>query len=273
MASRAEQKAAARAAREAAHRELSAAQARRMRLFWLGSLVAAAVLAIVVVVLATASSAPPKTVTPSTSTKATALAAVSSELAGIPQSGDVLGNPSAPVTITEYGDLVCSTCDAFALTSESQIIAALVKTGQAKLVFRAFDSASGYANQGEFVNGQAAIKSAGLQHKAWDFILLDYEEQPSQIGGTAAEQVPYFTYQYIQNLAAQVPSLNLTEWQAGVTSPAVIKAVNADTSAANAAGVTGTPAVFVTGPKAGPIQAPGAVPSLAEIKAMVKQVS
>ncbi len=274
MASRAEQKAAARAAREAAHRELSAAQTRRMRLIWLGSVLAAAVIAIVVVVIATQSGGGGPSVKLTASEKAQALGIVNRELAGIPESGNVLGSPLAPVTITEYGDLVCSTCDAFALTSEPQIIAAEVKTGKAKLVYRAFDSASGYANQGEFVNGQVAVKSAGLQNKAWYYILLNYEEQPPTVNGTDSEQVPYYTLSYIQGLAAQIPGLNKPDWQANLVNKSLIKAVTADGNAATAAGVSGTPTVFVSGPK-GQVEAPEnpAVPPLSEIQKMIKQVS
>jgi protein-disulfide isomerase len=275
MASRAEQKAAARAAREAAHRELSVAQARRNRLLWLGGLVAAAAVAIVIVVVATRSPSQVKATIP-TGAKLTAVQTVDSVLAGIPQSGNVLGYPIAPVTITEYGDLVCSTCDAFALTTEPQIIAALVKTGKAKLEYRAFESASGYnpGNAAQFINGQAAVKSAGLQDKAWNFILLDYEEQPHTIAGTDSEDVPYFTYSYIQGLASQIKGLNLVKWQSGVSASQQTNAVRGDLTSANSLGVTGTPTLFVQGPK-GRVQAPvnPAVPTLSEVEGLVKQVS
>ena len=127
---------------------------------------------------------------------------MNSALAGIPQHGNVLGNPNAPITITEYGDLVCSTCAAFATTTEPQIIAALVKTGKAKFVYRAFDTASSYANQSQFVNTQVAARSAGLQNKEWNYVLLTYEEQPATIGGKAAEDVAYVNTSYLQNLAS-----------------------------------------------------------------------
>src|SRR5262249_3476472 len=38
---------------------------------------------------------------------------VNSELNGIPQSGQVLGDSSAPVTVIEYGDPQCSSCKFF----------------------------------------------------------------------------------------------------------------------------------------------------------------
>ena len=117
MASRAEQKAAARKAREAKQQELHAAATRRQRLLWLGGIVGVAVIALVVVVIASSNGGGSGPVHHSNSQTATAVAAVNQELHGIPQSGNTLGNPKAPVTITEYGDLVCPTCDDFALTS------------------------------------------------------------------------------------------------------------------------------------------------------------
>src|SRR5579872_1819040 len=148
MASRAEQKAAARAAREAKQRELKAAAARRQRLMTLGAMLAIALIALVAVIVAGSSGGgankAPKV---SKSAQATAIAAVGSPLAGIPQSGNVLGNPKAPLTSTQYGDLVRPPCAPFAQTTDPAIIAAVVRTGKAKPVYRAFEPASGYANK------------------------------------------------------------------------------------------------------------------------------
>jgi protein-disulfide isomerase len=272
MASRAEQKAAARAARAAKQQELSAAAARRMRLMWLGGIVAAAVIALVVVIIASSGGGGGVKVTKSA--KQAAVASVNATLAGIPQSGNVLGNPKAKVTVTEWGDLVCPTCKAFALTSEPQLITADVKTGKAKLVYRAFDTASSYFNQGEYVNTQVAAKAAGLQGKEWQYVLLDYQLQPNSINGVDAEDVAYVTPAYIQNLAATVPGLNLAKWQNNTTNQTLINEVNADETAGRAAGVTGTPGVVVSGPK-GSVSAPAtpAVPPLDELQAMIAQVS
>jgi len=243
-----------------------------MRLIWLGGLVAAAALAIVIVLLAsTSGGGSGKKTTASGLTHKQALATVQSEIGGIPQSGVTLGNPNAPVTITEWGDLVCSTCDAFALTTEPQIIAALVKTGQAKLVYRGYDTASSYANEGEYATGQVAAKAAGLQNKAWTYILLNYEEQPSTVGGKDAELVPYYTTGYIQSLAAQIPGLNLIKWSSNLTNQKLVSQVTADGAAGTAAGVQGTPGVFVSGPKGGSLVQTTSYPTLAQVQALVSQ--
>ncbi len=56
--------------------------------------------------------------------------------AGIPQDGYTLGDPNAPVTITEFGDLRCPVCKSFALDTENQMIGTFVKSGKAKFQFR-----------------------------------------------------------------------------------------------------------------------------------------
>jgi protein-disulfide isomerase len=277
MASRAEQKAAARAAREAKQRELKAAHARRTRLYWLGGILGAAVVALVVVIIASSSNGSGGGTHVSNSAKLAAQATVASTLAGIPQHGNVLGKQNAPVTITEYGDLVCPTCRDFAVTSEPQIIDSLVKTGKAKLAYRAMETASGTANGSQFVNTQVGASSAGLQNKEWNDVLLTYQEQPQTINGTPAEEVPYVNMNYLQDRASQIKGLNLTQWQAHMTDPALINKVHADLQAAQAAGATGTPAIYVTGPKGTVMynqnNTLSAVPTEQQIQQIVSQVS
>jgi protein-disulfide isomerase len=271
MASRAEQKAAARKAREIQHAEMKAAATRRTRFMWLGGIVGVAAVALVVAIVASSSGGSGPVHHTPTQMQAAA-ATVNQELAGIPQSGNVLGNPKAPVTITEYGDLVCPTCDDFALTSAPQIIQSLVKTGKAKLVFRGFETASGTANASQYVNTQVAWRSAGLQNKGWNYILLTYGVQPQTINGTPAEEVSYITPAYLQNIAANVKGLNLANWQGHMTDQKLINQVKADGNAALASGATGTPTVFITGPK-GTVKDPEVVPSLATVSQLVNQQS
>jgi len=248
MASRAEQKAAARAAREARQRELSAAQARRMRLIRLGGLVLAAAAVIVVIAVAVGGgNGGPKAVG-----SKTAQAKVAALLKGIPQSssvagGIVLGKPNAPVTITEYGDLVCPICQEFAVGAEEQLIKNEVRSGKAKLIYRADETASATANNGEFTAGQVAARAAGLQKLGWNYILTWYEEQQS-------EDTPYVTTSFLAGLAKQVPGLNFAKWQQQLANPNLAGYVTVDGRTMNALGSSlpqgdATPTVLVKGPK------------------------
>ena len=81
----------------------------------------------------------------------------------------------------------------------------------------------------------------------------------------------------MQDLAQQVKGLNLANWQSHMTDPALISAVHADGRAAQAAGATGTPAIYVTGPKGTVMynqnNTLSAVPTEQQIQQLVSQVS
>jgi protein-disulfide isomerase len=270
MASRAEQKAAARAVREARQAELSAAQARRMRLIWLGGIVLAVAAVIVVIAVAVGGNGHKPVAAKTAKVKIAAL------LKGIPQSASVqngieLGNPNAPVTITEYGDLVCPVCQAFAVDTEEQLIKNEVRAGKVKIIYRADETASETANNGEFTAGQVAALSAGLQKQGWNYILLWYEEQQD-------ETTPYVTPAFLQGLAKQIPGLNMAKWNSQLSNPNLAGYVQVDARQMNTLVSNGTiqqnatPTVLFKGPK-------GTVPALQEaapysdVKLAIKDVS
>ena len=263
MASRAEQKAALRAAREARQRELTATQTRRKRMYSLGALLAGVVVALIVVIVAGGSSSP----THSTDSK-TAKATVAALLKGIPQNGNTLGNASAPVTVTEYGDLVCPICQEFAFGAAQQLIKNEVRAGKVKLVYRGLETASSTANGGEYVASQVAARAAGLQHRAWQYILLWYYEQGD-------ETTPYVTNAFMQNIAAQVPGLNLTKWQTARNSATLANDVTADAHAAAAAGLDNppqTPSITFDGPKGAAPPIVG-LPTYAQLQSEIQPIS
>jgi protein-disulfide isomerase len=272
MASRAEQKAAARAAREARQIEMRVAAARRTRLMLTAGIIGVAVIALVVVIVVSSNGGHKANTKITNSTKAAARRTVAAELAGIPQSGNVLGKASAPITLIEYGDLVCPICRDFAVTTEPGIIKNLVKTGKAKLEFRAFETASQTANASEYVATQVAARSAGLQNLEWNYVLLTYREQPQTLNGQPAEESSYITPKYLQDLAAQVHGLNLIKWQSHLADVGLANDVTTDGQAALASGAQGTPAVTVTGPK-GTTLDQESIPTLAGLQSTISQVS
>jgi protein-disulfide isomerase len=280
MASRTKQKEAARARRLAEERARAEREQRARRMRMLGGVVVVAVAVVAVVIaIAAKSGGGGKPVKVNSPASRSAVAAVSSLLAGIPQHGTTLGSPSAPVTITEYADLECPACDQFALptnrsTSDGapgtgyldQLISQYVRPGKVKLVFRSFETATGNGpNQPMWTEQQSAALAAGLQNKAWYYIELFYYEQQSE---TSA----YVTPAFLKGIAQQVPGLNVSSWEANRHSPSLAAQVGSDEQTASSR-YTYTPTLIVQGPKgqANPIQS---VPqSYGQLTSEINQVS
>ncbi len=242
MASRKEQKEAARQRRLAEERARAERARRDRRLRMLGGTLIGAVAVVAVAIAISSGGGSAKVIKPNSTAAKQAQSKVNTLLAGIPQSGNTLGNPNAKVTVTEYGDLVCPVCKSFALGAQNQLIANEVRQGKVKIVYKALETASGQANGSMFVPSQAAALAAGTQKKAWNYIELFYHEQGDETSS-------YVTDNYLSGLAAQIPGLNVGQWGSDRQSSALSSKVTADQQAAAAAGFSSTPTLLVSGPK------------------------
>jgi protein-disulfide isomerase len=169
------QKAQLRAEREAAERR-EAQQARRGRRLRLWA--SAGVLAVAVAVLAAVSLSGSGGAGGGAGGKVVGAKDGAAMLAGIPQDGTVLGDPKAPVTLTEFADLQCPYCKEYALNVLPQIIETYVRPGKVKLDLRLMrfvgpDSARG---------AQAALAGAA-QGRMWQFVDLWYRNQGTENTG------------------------------------------------------------------------------------------
>jgi protein-disulfide isomerase len=206
----------------------------------LGAVVAVVVVVIVVILLATGGSS--KTGIPKTAqAKSQTVSEVTTLVAGIPQNGNVLGDPKAPVTMQYFGDLECPICKEFTLTSLPTIVQQWVRTGKLKIEYHSLETAT--REPEVFKTQQVAALAAGKQNKMWDFIELFYHEQGEEDSG-------YVTESYLQNLAGQVPGLNLAQWTADRGEPVLSNQVTSDAQTANSLGFTGTPS-FTLGKSGG----------------------
>ena len=172
-------------------------------------------------------STPTATQTVAEPTRTTALTAlprtvarVHDELRGIPQQGLVLGSPSAPVSIIEYGAFECPTCAAVHGNVLPQVIERYVRTGKASLEFRghAGDSASPARDLA------LGAHAAAAQGRGWDFVQLAYLRSLEH-GGALPEPSA--------RLAAAL-GLDVQGWSNGLETPARSAQIRA---AANVAAV------------------------------------
>jgi protein-disulfide isomerase len=236
----------ARSQRKAIEEAEAANAQRRKRLIQLGS-VAGVVVVIIVVIIAATSGGNGKSglekptghgKTPEVVTK------VVKEIGGIPQSGNTLGSPKAPVTLVYYGDLQCPICKDFTLGALPTLIQNYVRTGKLRIEYRNLETAT--REPETFKTQQVAALAAGKQNKGWYYIELFYNQQ-------GQEDSEYVTEQYLRTLAEQTPGLNLANWTAARNEPTFTNAITSDAQAANNAGFTGTPS-FQIGKTGGPVQ-------------------
>jgi protein-disulfide isomerase len=266
MASRKDQKEAARQRRLQEERARAERARRDRRLRMVGGVVVGAIVIVVAAIAISSGGGNSTAPKPTSAAAKTAATSVKTLLAGIPQQGNTLGSPSAKVTVTEFGDLVCPVCKSFALGSENQLISSDVRSGKVKLVYRALETASQTANNSMFVPSQVAARAAGNQKLAWNYIELFYHEQGD-------ETTSYVTPAYLQGLAGQIPGLNYSTWNSDRQSSTLTSDVTADEAAAQAAGFESTPTIVVKGPKSQAQPIVGNPTSYGSLESVIKSVS
>jgi protein-disulfide isomerase len=204
---------------------------RRTRLTQLGIVVAVVVVVIVGIAIASGGSSK-KTVTAGSHESNATVAEVKTLIDGIPQSGNTLGDPNAPVTLRYFGDLECPICKEFTLQVLPTLIPKYVRTGKLRIEYHSLETAT--REPEVFKTQQEAAYAAGKQNLGWYFIETFYHEQGEEDSG-------YVNEKYLQGIASQVPGLNLADWTAARSEPTYANEVAADAQAANQAGFTGTP--------------------------------
>jgi protein-disulfide isomerase len=268
MASRTKQKEEARARRLAEEQARAERVRRQRRLQMVGGIVVGAVIVVAALILISTSGGGKKETGLQIGTKANAtITSVNQMFAGIPQAGNRLGQPNAPVTMTYYGDYECPVCQAFTLSGGfPQLVANDVRSGKVKVIYKSFCTATcNGPGLSVFNTQQVAGLAAGKQNLFWQYTELFYREQGAEGSG-------YVNEAYLTGLAKQIPALNLSAWQTARNDPNLLAQVNSDQNSARQIGVSGTPTLIFSGPK-GQAAASQAVPSYAQLESVIKQVS
>lgn len=233
---RKERREAARAQRKAAEEAELARAKRRTRMTQLGIVVAIVVVAIVVIAI-TASGGGKSNHAVTNKTEANAnVATVNSELKGTTQSGNVLGSPKAPVTLVYFGDLECPICREFTLGALPTLIKKYVATGKLRIEYKSLETAT--REPEEFKRQQVAALAAGKQNLMWNYLELFYHEQ-------GQEDTEYATEGYLQNLAQQVPGLNMSVWAEDRKNPEYENQLTTEAQLASNEGFNGTPSFLI----------------------------
>jgi protein-disulfide isomerase len=164
------------------------------------------------------------------------VAAVDSLVNGLPQQKLVLGKPSAPVELIEYGDLQCPICKQYSEEILPPIVEKQVKNGEVKVIFRNFIIISEESTPA----GAAAI-AAGTQGKGWDFIELFYRNQGKERSG-------YVTEEFLEAVAKAAGVKDMAKFNKERKSEKVLEEVARTSGQAETLGFGGTPSFAIQGP-------------------------
>lgn len=151
------------------------AERRRQRLWLLGASVVVAV-AIAAAAIAIGGAGGDEAGT--TTGRPAGKTAVGGLFAGIPQRGVELGDPKAPVTVTEFADLQCPFCGESAREELPGVVRRFVRPGQVRLVFRSLAFLGP-----DSLRGAKVAAAAGLQNRLWQTVDLIYRNQGEENSG------------------------------------------------------------------------------------------
>jgi protein-disulfide isomerase len=174
----------------------------------------------------------------STRPKATATATpYDTTLPTVKSAGYVLGSPSAPVEVTEFGDFECPQCGRFATLTEPDVRNRLVNTGKMRLRYIDYP----LAMHRNTWNASRAAACADEQGKFWEMHDAIYANQ-DRWDGTATGNPD----KVLKQIGGQIPGINADSFNSCVDSKKTQAKVQAHYQLAVAARADGTP-TFIFG--------------------------
>jgi protein-disulfide isomerase len=230
LASKKEQREQARKEREEREQQEQAKAKRKKRLLIVGGAVAAAAVVVIVAVLVSSSGGSGKG--GSEEGPAAGASQAVKLVQGVPQKGNVLGNPNAPLTMHEFADLQCPFCKEYTETVYPALVAKYVRTGKMKIEFH------NYAFLGpDSVGAARAAEAAGKQNKMFQFTEVFYRNQGKENEG-------YVTDKFLRKIATGA-GVDADEMLDAREDPAVDQAIAEAQQFAAEQGIDSTPSFLL----------------------------
>ena len=155
---------------------------------------------------------------------------------GIPQTGLVLGKPSAPVEMEMFIDVQCPFCQDYEVNNLPTVVKDDIKSGKVQLHLQPWAFIGGAGSQS--FSGRLGLIAASFQNKGYEYAKVLYDnQQPEDTGWLTGRQMAL--------IAASVNGLNLSKWQKSVNGSAVKQIASTVDRLATKAKVQGTPTVLV----------------------------
>jgi protein-disulfide isomerase len=147
----------------------------------------------------------------------------------------ILGDPSAPITLIEFGDYQCHFCNVHFHNTEHSLLENFVETGKVKMIFKDFTIIGP-----DSVNAAHGAHCAEDQGKFWQYHDILYNNWTGENNGWASSD----------NLLrfAQEIELDIDRWSDCMIDARHSQIIADSSKDARDLGITGTPAFFVIGP-------------------------
>ena len=144
------------------------------------------------------------------------------------------GDPTAPITITEYSDYQCPYCKKFSDETEKQLVDKFVAGGQVRFIYRSFGLFIGPESQAS----AEATYCAGDQGKFWQFHDILFANH-------TGENVGDYTTKKLQAFAKTL-GLDMDAFNSCMNSSKYAERVTQDGIDGQAAGIKATPSFVLT---------------------------
>jgi protein-disulfide isomerase len=238
MPSKREKAEAARARRVAEEQAQAARERRKRRLGIMGGTALAAAIVVAIVVAVSVSGGGGATSTASTSGPPAGAKQVADLLHGIPQQGESLGSPKAPVTLVEFEDLKCPVCKAYNEAAFPTIVRDYVRPGKVRVQFVPQDFVGAQEHPHDSERAARMALAAGQQNHFWGFTELFYKNQQD-------ETTKYVTDDFLRRIGGAVPGLNVSKALAARDSAKISATLKQSLQRFTSNGFQGTPSFLV----------------------------
>jgi protein-disulfide isomerase len=151
---------------------------------------------------------------------------------------NTMGDPNAPVKITEYSDFQCPYCKRFTDETEKQIVDTYVATGKVYFVYIPFGPGGNYIGPESKAAAMAAF-CAGDQGKFWEFHDILFTNH-------TGENVGDYTDEHLMAFAKKL-RLDIDKFSSCVSSNKFEQKLQEGIAQGQQAGITGTPYFLVNG--------------------------